>query len=59
MIPVLQCGRCKFSGTFKWLIEEDGPGIGKVVCSEYPDGIPNYVEEATGECPRKEVGNGA
>ena len=50
MIPILQCGGCKFSKTFKWEVSVEVEGLGKLTCSQYPEGIPSYVEEATDDC---------
>jgi len=54
MIPILQCGKCKFNKTFKWEVSVEVEGPGKIICSQYPDGIPSYVEEATDDCPEFE-----
>jgi len=53
MTPVLQCGKCKFGKTVEWLFPEE-PAEGILVCSQYPAGIPSFVEEATEDCPKFE-----
>ena len=54
MIPILQCGKCKYSKSFKWDLSNDVEDIGKLICSQYPEGIPNYVENATAQCDKFE-----
>lgn len=46
-LPILQCEECKF--ILEWEISEESfPGI--YVCEKYPKGIPDYVEDGSGEC---------
>lgn len=48
-IPILQCGDCKFN--LRWEIKEDNfPGI--YICDKYLKGIPNFVEDGSGDCPQ-------
>jgi len=54
MIPVLQCGKCKFGISLNWDVNEDDGKVGMLRCSQYPKKIPNYVEEATALCPKFE-----
>lgn len=46
MLPILQCAECKFNAIWKPEI------IDSIVCEEYPEGIPNYVEEGVKDCPK-------
>lgn len=54
MIPVLQCGKCKFGKTLDWELPEimTPEDLGILVCSQFTDGIPDYVEDAIGDCPK-------
>jgi len=47
---ILQCHECKFFKTLHIIWPKD-----KYVCSEYPNGIPNFVEDTTKDCPKFEV----
>ena len=51
-LPLLQCVDCKFKQSFK--LEPTKDLIGKYTCSQFPDGIPDYVEEGTEDCPKFE-----
>ena len=51
MVIVLQCGRCRFRGTLQWKFEENFT-VNKLVCSQYKDGIPDFVENSEAECPK-------
>jgi len=55
MIPILQCGKCKFGPTLEWDIPEEGSSEGYLKCSQYLNGIPSYVEQAMADCPEFEV----
>ena len=54
MIPVLQCGKCKFGKTLNWILPEElsSDDLGTLVCSQFTNGIPDYVEDATADCPK-------
>ena len=46
-LPFLQCTEdCEFLPTLKWNTEG-----GKFVCSQFPKGIPDYVEDGSKDCP--------
>ena len=56
MIPVLQCGGCEYGKTLDWILPETPSPeyLGALVCSQYKEGIPDYVEDTTADCPRFE-----
>jgi len=57
MIPVLQCGGCKFGKTLKWVLPqvlEEGADLRRMICSQYPDGIPTQVRDSIEDCPKFE-----
>ncbi len=49
MLPILQCTTCKFKNSLKWEVE---PNV--YICSEFPIRVPDYVGEATKDCPKYE-----
>jgi len=52
-IPILQCGKCKFN--LAWEPPEDDSDfrdIGRFTCEEYPEAIPDFVENVTENCPK-------
>jgi len=53
MITILQCGKCKFKDTLKWKFEENFT-LSKLVCSQYEDEIPDFVENSETSCPKFE-----
>lgn len=53
MLIIIQCIDCKFGNTLKSITtKEDFEGYS--ICSQYPDKIPDYVEDATKDCPKFE-----
>jgi len=50
MIPIFQCGRFKYD--LKLELSETEYYEWLFVFVEFPKGIPNYVEEATDDCPK-------
>ena len=56
MLVRLQCVDCKFMDTVKDIFTaEDFEG--HLICSQYPDRIPDYVEKGTKDCPRFKTKN--
>ena len=52
MITILQCVNCKYRNTLKWNIETIESN--KTTCIQYEEGIPDYVENGTEDCPKFE-----
>ena len=53
MLTSIQCIHCKFGDTLKDIFSaEDFEG--HYICSQYPDKIPDYVDNATDDCPKFE-----
>lgn len=53
MLIRIQCVDCKFGNSLKSIIiVEDFEGYS--ICSQYPNRIPDCVEEATKDCPKFE-----
>jgi len=53
MLVRMQCVDCKFGNTLKGIFSVDVFGR-HYICSQYPDKIPNYVDNATDDCPKFE-----
>ena len=53
-IPILQCGKCVFGFSLNWILAEvlTPSDLGMLVCIQFTDGIPDYVEDAIDTCPR-------
>ena len=49
--PILQCGNCLLGNTVKWIIEKDNI-TNYLICENYPDGMPDYVEQVEKDCPK-------
>lgn len=57
---ILQCGKCRYGGeNLEWVFpDDDMESTGVYICSQYPDGIPEFVENGEKVCPKyKEVKN--
>jgi len=52
MLPILQCLDCKFFPSLKLSYEVKFEG--DYSCSQYPNGIPKIVENATDDCEKFE-----
>ena len=52
MLIQLQCGKCKFE--LDWELPEEEDTVGKFICTQYPEGIPKYVEDVQKDCPKFE-----
>jgi len=50
-LPIIQCATCKFN-LRDYTTEENFPGI--TICDQYPNGTPDYVMDATDDCPKYE-----
>lgn len=50
-LPILQCGTCKHN-LRSYITEDNFPGID--ICDQYPEQVPDFVLEATGDCPKYE-----
>ena len=48
MLIILQCIDCKFSSSLKLSYEDKWEGV--YSCSQYPNDIPLYVENAAKDC---------
>ena len=48
-IVMLECGTCR--NNLKWHITQKNI-LGVYICDQYPDGIPEYVEEGIEDCPK-------
>ena len=48
-IVILECGTCRHN--LRWHItEKNFPGV--YICDQYPEEIPEFVEEGTKDCPK-------
>jgi len=48
-IAILECGTCRYN--LRWHItEKNFPGV--YICDQYPKEIPEFVLEATKDCPK-------
>ena len=50
---ILQCGKCRYN--VKWIIPDDSDEA-LYVCDQYPDGIPESIEQGIPYCPKFEKG---